>query len=233
MAISLDGKQIFIADFENNRIRVVHLDQSNDVTTLVGDDSPGKQDGPLKSSRFNHPQSVAYLPQEMLVVNDYGNQLLRLVDLKNGKVSTIVGNAPTTLEEGPASQISAEGIRDIVYMPASDSLFFTQPDKGTLKRLDLKTMRIVLVPTNKQDLPHPSALCASGNELYVADRDLPPVFRMEWKEGTAPNLESIVFSDGFGENWQISLRHPVQRTGSLETPFTRYGAGYISVRLGG
>src|SRR6185369_11523606 len=91
LAVSPDGKLLYVADSENNRVRVIHLDQKNLVTTLAGQDAPGNQDGPLASARFNQPRAVAALPGDRLVVGDYGNQLLRLVDLKQGIVSTLGG----------------------------------------------------------------------------------------------------------------------------------------------
>jgi hypothetical protein len=196
LAISEDGKQLYIADVDNNRIRVVHLDQDNRVSTLAGQDAPGKQDGSLRSASFNQPHSVAYLSRGSLVVNDFGNGVLRLVDLKKKVVSTITGSAPSTLVEGPSGQIYVFGIQDVVYLPAADSLFFTQPEQMTLKRLDLKTMQVTLVLTNKDYLPHPFALCASEDTLYVADRDLPTVLSLEWKGGKATDLWPVANSDG-------------------------------------
>src|SRR5580693_5257107 len=80
LAISTDGTRLFVADSGNNRIRIVHLDQDNQVTTLCGQDKPGWKNGPLSSARFNSPQAVAYLPGDRLVVYDSGNKLMRLVD---------------------------------------------------------------------------------------------------------------------------------------------------------
>ncbi|HEY5038511.1 MAG TPA: hypothetical protein VIJ93_05500, partial [bacterium] len=220
LAVSSDGTRLFLADSGNNRIRVIHLDQDNKVTTLAGQDSPGKQDGSLTFARFNQPHAVAYLPGELLVVNDFGNKLLRLVDLQKGTVSTLAGSAPTTLAEGPATQVSMAGIRDMVYLPAADSLFFSQPELGALKRLDLKTGQVALVSKNP-GLPRPAALCASETKLYVADYELPQVFGLEWKAGTGSGLSpaatalttvlSLTESGGTLYALQASLEAPLQR----------------------
>jgi len=94
MTISTDGSRIFIADSVNNRIRVVHLDQNNEVTTLTGQNTPGNQNGSLDSAQFNLPKAVAYLPGDQLVVNDFGNKLLRLIDFKKKDRINLGGRFP-------------------------------------------------------------------------------------------------------------------------------------------
>jgi hypothetical protein len=189
LAISEDGNQLFVADTGNNRIRVVHLDQNNKVATLTGQTAPGSSDGPLASALFNQPRRVACLPGDRLVVFDYGNNLLRLVDMKQGMVSTLAGHAPRSgeknnppgLAEGPADQVSVHGLDDMVYFPAADSLFYSQPDQSTLKRLDMKTRQVTVVFSQKPGLLNPGALCVAGGKLYVADHTLPQVYRVDWK----------------------------------------------------
>src|SRR5437879_4586924 len=46
LAVSGDGSRLFVADSGNNRIRIIHLDRNNEVTTLAGQDKAGKLDGP-------------------------------------------------------------------------------------------------------------------------------------------------------------------------------------------
>ncbi len=224
LAASSDGTRLFVADSGNNRVRVIHLDQDNRVTTLTGQEAPGKQDGPLASARFGQPSGVVFLPGERLVVNDTGNKLLRLVDLKNGIVTTLAGSKPTTLAEGLADTVSMAGIRDMAYLPGADSLFFTQPGQMTLKRLDMKTGQVILVPNNTQDgLGHPFALCAAGNQLYVSDRDTPKVFVLKWTPGAGPapppslavtagsNVLALAQSGGCLYALQRDVQAPLQR----------------------
>lgn len=211
LAVSSDGTRLFVADSANNRIRVIRLDQNNSVSTLSGSDSPGAKNGSLDSASFDHPQGVIYLPGDRLVVNDSGNSLLRLVDMKKGIVSTlaggaamtIVGNAPSTqtgstptpLAEGPADQISMAGIRDMVYMASTDTLYFSQPTQRSLKMLDLKTGKVSVIDHDLDLLPHPAALCGSDKKLYVADQDLPHVFQADCGPGQKPALSSLTNTD--------------------------------------
>ena len=189
LAVSDDGTRLFVADSGNNRVRIIHLDQNNEVTTLAGQDLAGKLDGPLTIAQFNHPCGVLYLPGGRLVVNDFGNQLLRLVDLKAGTVTTLAGGG--TLSIGPATQISMNGVRDMAYIPSANSIFLTQPDSGSLKMLSLNTGLVSTVLNNNIQLPHPAALWCQENKLYLADRDLLQVFTIDWKNNRIANLAPI------------------------------------------
>ena len=185
LSVSDDGTRLFVADSGNNRIRIIHLDQNNDVTTLAGQTLPGKLDGPIEKAQFNNPHGVLYLPGDRLVVNDFGNQLLRLVDLKAGTVSTLA-TEPV--------QISMNGVRDMAYMRAANSIFFTQPDMNTLKRLDLKTDLVSNVLNNNSQLTHPAALWCQKNKLYIVDKDFPQIYEIDWKDNSATNPVSVATS---------------------------------------
>jgi len=183
LTINPEGTLLFVADTGNNRIRVIHLEQDNIVTTLTGGDKPGSLNGPLQSAAFNQPRGILYLPGERLVVNDFGNQLLRLVDLKKGVVTTLAGGPTANLKQGPVTQVPMDGVRDMTYLPEADSLFLTQPGRQTIKRLDLKTGQITNVLANSEIVPVPVALCGSGGKLYLADSSR--VFLLDWKTGMA------------------------------------------------
>jgi len=196
MAASSDGTRLFVADSGNNRIREIHLDQKNAVTTLTGQDKSGKQNGPLASALFNQPQALVYREGEQLVVYDSGNKLLRLIDLTKGIVSTIAGSSPTTQAEGPASLVSMAGIQDMAYLPGADSLFFTQPEKASLKRLDLKTGQVFLVPLGAGISGHPDVLCVSNNRLYLDVNPQSQVFAFDWKDGALSGPVSVATTTG-------------------------------------
>jgi hypothetical protein len=223
LAISPDSTKLYVADSGNNRIRVVHLDEDNRVDTLAGQDAPGSQDGPLAQARFNQPRNVVYLPGDRLAVNDSGNKLIRLIDLKTGTVSVLAGAAASTLVEGPATLVSMAGIRDMAYMAAADSLFLTNPDAGTLRRLDLKTKKVSLIPPSTYGPSHPTALCTAGagTALYVGELNSPEVFGLGWTPvvpvafnapltATGPVM-SLAETNGYLYALQNSFDAPLQR----------------------
>ena len=192
LAVSRDGNSLFVADSGNNRIRVIHLDQDNQVTTLAGQGTAGKLDGPLAEAEFNDPRGVLFLPGDRLVVNDFGNQQLRIVDLRAGTVATLAGGAAnpgpspsvTPLAMVPAEQASMKDVRAMAYVGSTDSIFYTQLDSDSLKKLDLKTNLVSTVFGKNSQLPHPAALWYGENNLYVADQDLPLVCQVGGKNMT-------------------------------------------------
>ena len=52
LSVSEDGTRLFVADSLNNLIRVIHLDQNNEVGTVAGQGSPGGLDGPVTQAQF-------------------------------------------------------------------------------------------------------------------------------------------------------------------------------------
>jgi hypothetical protein len=197
LAFSPDSTKLYVADSGNNRIRVIHLDEDNRVDTLAGQDAPGQQNGSLDKARFNQPRNVVYLPGDRLAVNDFGNKLVRLIDLKTGMVSTLAGGPSATLAEGPASQVSMAGIRDMAYLGAADFLFLTDPDKFAVRRLELKTGRVTLIPRSQLGPFHPAALCAAENTLYIGEKEQPSVFALEWKPDAPVTAIPLLTSKSF------------------------------------
>jgi hypothetical protein len=196
LAINQDGTQLFVADSGNNRIRVIHLDQNNEVTTLAGQASAGSADGPLTMAQFNSPRGVLYLSDDRLVVNDFGNHDFRIVDLKAGAVSTFQGKdgGPDGAKPSSAAvNLPALGllvnVQAMAYMAEADSVFYTQPETGTLKRWDLKTGIVTTVLNNNVLIPHPGAVHCQGVTLYIADRDLPKVYETVWKNDVVTSLD--------------------------------------------
>ena len=82
------GKRLFISDSNHNRIVIASLDGK--LLDIIGAGVMGRADGDYKTATFDHPQGMALL-KETLYVADNENHLLRKVDLKAKKVSTIAG----------------------------------------------------------------------------------------------------------------------------------------------
>jgi sugar lactone lactonase YvrE len=80
---------LYISDAGNHAIRRAALD-TGEVTTLVGG-APGAADGPMADARLTDPWHLALLPGEALFVADYGNRIVRRIDLLSGVVSTVAG----------------------------------------------------------------------------------------------------------------------------------------------
>lgn len=175
------GSRLFVADRGNNRIRVVDLNRGNLVGTLAGTGEPGHNDGPLLKAALNQPTALAWIPPDRLAVYDAGDQALRLVDLKAGKVTTLAG--PGRLG----------GVWNLAYLRADDSLYFTEPATQKLEKLDLKTHSITAILSGQAQFPHPFALCAAKDRLYISDQTSSVVFEMS-AQPSSPSRTMVVLN---------------------------------------
>lgn len=92
--ITLDPQgHLFIADYQNNRIRRVDAG-TGIITTFAGTGSAGfsGDGGAPSSAQLNGPSGVAFDAQGNLFIVDMNNNRIRKVDVLNGTISTIAGN---------------------------------------------------------------------------------------------------------------------------------------------
>lgn len=95
LALSKDGKTLYVADAESSAIRAIDLD--DDATrTLVGAGlfDFGKNDGSFGTARLQHPLGVAVDGDRLLVADTY-NSRIRTLDLANKTVSDFDGGKYT------------------------------------------------------------------------------------------------------------------------------------------
>lgn len=180
LAAAADGSRLYVADRNNHRIRVVRLDQGSRVDTLAGSGRSGCADGSRGAASFAKPSALAAISRDRLVVWDGENNALREVDVRSGAVSTIGGgNGLTGEADGPALSVPVNDVWALAYDPSDESLYFTQPDFGLVKRLDLRAGLVESVVRRDPRLPQPAALCLFQGNLYVADRDSGRVYRID------------------------------------------------------
>jgi DNA-binding beta-propeller fold protein YncE len=89
--LSISGNYLFVADSEVSAVRRIDLNRKM-VQTAVGEGLFvfGHKDGPLGSARLQHPLGVACEGNRIYVADTY-NHAIRLIDLVDQKVSTLVG----------------------------------------------------------------------------------------------------------------------------------------------
>jgi thiol-disulfide isomerase/thioredoxin len=97
LALSADGKTLFVADSESSAIRKVSLD--GEVETLVGKGlfEFGWINGNQDDARLQHPLGVAADGNDVLVADTY-NSAIRSIDLKQHTVSDFDGGAYTCMD---------------------------------------------------------------------------------------------------------------------------------------
>ena len=85
VAVSFDGS-VYVADSGNNRIRRVSYE--GDVTLIAGSGIAGFSDDKLLRAEFNGPQAIVITPTGMIFVADTLNKRIRIINLRDGIVST-------------------------------------------------------------------------------------------------------------------------------------------------
>src|SRR5262249_26478064 len=92
--------QVFIADSDNMKIKMVTSDGVNGtVTTYAGGSGLPFQDGSLTDARFQFPDAIACDKFGKLFVVDFGNRRIRMIT-PSGVVTTLAGSLPTSVTDG-------------------------------------------------------------------------------------------------------------------------------------
>ena len=108
IAVSADGRTIYVADTGNHKIRKI---QNGAVSTVAGVAGPadadgypegGFRNGPGAQAMFNQPYGLT-LTEGVLLVADSGNHMIRAIS-PSGNVTTVCGNGePGDEADNPAS----------------------------------------------------------------------------------------------------------------------------------
>jgi DNA-binding beta-propeller fold protein YncE len=97
IALSPDGAISLVTELERHVIRKITL-LTREVTTLAGlASSSGSVDGVGTNCQFNQPAFVAIAPDgEYALVAEWGNHVIRRVEMSSGFVTTLVGTKATS-----------------------------------------------------------------------------------------------------------------------------------------
>jgi len=189
MGIAADGAYLYISDTFNHTIR--KLDPlTGEVMTLAG--IPGQadyQDGSLSEARFYYPYGLAVRGTELFVA-DLWNEVIRVIDLSAGSVSTMAGTEPvyditTGLQTFPGSTDGLIGVGRL-YNPADiaisgDYLYVADMYNQLIRRVDIITGEISKIagkpPTpgtkdaagEESRFSTPGGIAMDEDALYVAD----------------------------------------------------------------
>ena len=127
VGVAAAGGKIFVADTYNDKIRVI---ENGSVTTLAGG-LQGFANGAGAQAKFDTPCGIAVTKQGSIIVADFGNRRLRIVE-PNGKVSTAAGTGAQKSVDGLLSQ--AEFIAPLAV---------TIDDSGVIYVADGNSIRVI------------------------------------------------------------------------------------------
>ena len=129
---------LYIADFGNNRLRMVDLNGM--ITTLAGDGTAVDAiDGaPATASSLASPADVAFDGNGNVIVSSFGTARIRMV-APDGTMTTIAGGGSATLADGTSELTSPYGLA----FDGQGALFITERT-GRLKMLVNGTLSLVV-----------------------------------------------------------------------------------------
>jgi hypothetical protein len=92
-----DDGLLYVADTYNSKIKVLNP-ETREITTLTGMGSPGGySDGSLAEAQFDEPGGLAFAGGRLYVA-DTNNQVIRVIDIAAGKVTTVQFPNPGALQ---------------------------------------------------------------------------------------------------------------------------------------
>lgn len=182
MAISPDGKYLYVADSSNNMIRrVVARGPNKGKTKLIaGQLEAGYKDGIKGDAQFNGPVGVTINAKgTVLFVADKGNQVIRKVRIRDGKVTTYIGNGELGYLEA-APDLAQLSYPEYVKVGPDKNVYWTEVGGQRIRVYDKSSGVTKLVSgagdrgfmngdATTAEFNNPKGMALTANRLYVAD----------------------------------------------------------------
>jgi DNA-binding beta-propeller fold protein YncE/peroxiredoxin len=134
-----DGTHLYVADSESSSIRQVELAADGQTTTVAGSGDLfgfGHTDGPGLSALFQHPLGVA-LVGDRIFVADTLNSLVRAIDLKKDRVSTVLGTGKTDPGTADTPNLYEPGGLSV----SGNTLYIADTNHHRILAMNLATMK--------------------------------------------------------------------------------------------
>lgn len=217
--LALYKQYLAISDSGNNRVVIVDTNSCPMAVVLVaGSGDRGRKDGQATSASFNNPQGVCWVGENVLMIADTDNHLIRQINIKTKQVLTVGGTGSQgTDKEGGKLGIHQEisspwdicklnedvvfiamaGIHQI-WMYCLDDVDWwkgAEYSAGTLVRVagsGAEENRNNSYPA-KVGFAQPSGLSVDlgfspSGALYIADSESSTVRRLDLKDGAVKNV---------------------------------------------
>lgn len=182
LALSEDGKTLYVADTDNHALRRVDL-QGRTVQSIAGDGIQAgfHGDGGMgTAAELNSPWDLLLHQGDLYVAMAGAHQIWRM-DLKTGKILPFIGNGSENLQDGPLSQAALAQTSGI--STDGKELFFADSESSSIRRASYDSSGSVVTLVGKglfdfgdlegagasARLQHPLGVHYFDARLYVAD----------------------------------------------------------------
>ncbi len=212
---------LYVADSGNHRI--LELDTSGQVRTVIGTGRQSFSDGDFAQATFNEPHGLA-LHNGFLYIADTQNNALRGVNLQTQQVTTVAGTGELSyyfFEDKWGEPVLPNSPWDLAVH--QDQLYVASAGNHQILRFDLATQQLYrFAGTGREALAdgpfaqaafsQPSGLALANNTLYVADPEASAVRALDLANGTVATLMGwglFDFGDVDGTFDEAFLQHPL------------------------
>ncbi len=179
------GHRLFIADSDHNRIVETSWPNARGHAKLLaifGDGHSGMTDGPADHASFNNPQGMA-LRGQFLYVADTGNNLIRRINLRRGRVHTVLGTGRQSNDTTGGRAGRKQGLNSPWALKINgDDLLIAMAGEHQIWAMNLRSHVAAPIAGSgaenlrngvgvNADFAQPSGLARIGHNLYVADSE--------------------------------------------------------------
>jgi hypothetical protein len=173
--ITIDGVNLYVADYYNNRIRKIVI-STGVVTTVAGTGSIGSANGTGTSASFYSPHGIT-TDGTNLYVADRANHLIRKIVISTGVVTTLAGTGSTGYSDGMGT--SASFNMPIGITTDGTNLYVSDSSNHIIRKIIISTGLVRIVAGSAtNDMSHngtgtgagftyPNGITTDGKNLYV------------------------------------------------------------------
>jgi len=176
IGITTDGKNLYVADTSNNKIRKIVI-STGMVTTLAGSGTKGGDDGVGTAASFNFPVGIT-TDGTNLYVGDTWSQKIRKIVIATGVVTTLAGTGHKGAEEGSGTVASFSDPDGITT--DGKNLYVVDSGNHKIRKITIATGAVSTLAGSgaqgKKDgtatdasFQYPHGITTDGTNLYVAD----------------------------------------------------------------
>jgi sugar lactone lactonase YvrE len=198
---------LYIVERDNHTVRRVDA-ATGIITTVAGTGVAGfsGDGGPATAALLRQPHSIAFDPQNRLLICDIGNHRIRRVDQITGRIETWAGTGEQepTPDGAPLSDTPLNGPRAMALDP-NGNLYLALREGNAIYRIDLGARTIHHVagtgepghtgddgPATQATLGGPKGLAYDDGRLYIADTENHVIRMIDIERGVI----STVLGDG-------------------------------------
>lgn len=135
LALSLDGRFLFVADTNNNRVRRIEL-ATGQVTTVAGSGLGGTSDGPATEATFFQPIGLAIDSEGILYISEVTGNRIRRLDTE-GNITTVAGGDGVKFRDGPGLEARFNSPRGLSIDRQRGILFVADTEHFSLRAIQL------------------------------------------------------------------------------------------------